>query len=118
MKRLFLVILTFSIVHAAVAQAFTGLVRGTVQDSATAAALPDATVSVLKATDSSLLSFTLTTNSGYFEIKNLDTASYILLVSYQGYQPLRRPFAVEKGAAASKPWHRAPGPARIRRWRK
>jgi hypothetical protein len=45
------------------------LVRGTLQDSATAAALPDATVSVLKATDSTLLSFTATKQQRLFRNK-------------------------------------------------
>jgi hypothetical protein len=95
MKRLLLLLLTFSIAHAGFTQRFPGVVRGTVQDSAVA--LPNATVSIIKTIDSSLLSFTLTSNSGYFEIKNLDTASYIVSISYQGYQTLQKPFVITHG---------------------
>lgn len=93
MKRLLLLVITFSITHVLQAQTLPGVVRGTVQDSATAA-LPNATISVIKAADSALLSFTLTSNSGYFEIKNLDTGRYVLAVSCQGFQTLHKPFVV------------------------
>ena len=98
MKRLVLLILTFWMVHTASAQAVAGAVRGTLQDTASATPLTDATVSLIRASDTSLLSFTLTSNSGYFEIKNVDTGSYILAVSYQGFQNLRKPLAVTKNA--------------------
>ena len=78
MKCVLLVILTFSATHVLFAQKFPGIVRGTVQDSATA--LMDATVSVIKTADSSFVAFTLTDKNGSFEIKNLDTASYLLVV--------------------------------------
>lgn len=71
-----------------------GTVKGVLQDSASAAVLPDATVSVMTAKDSTLTSFTLTSNSGFFEIKNLDTGDYYLLISYQGFETGKRPFAI------------------------
>ena len=67
------------------AQKIAGSVSGTLQDSASATALFDATISIIKAQDSSLISFTLSNNSGYFEIKNIDTSPYVPLVSYQGF---------------------------------
>ncbi len=80
--------------HLAQAQKVTGTVSGTLQDSASATALYDATVSIIKAQDSSLVSFTLSNSSGYFEIKNLDSSRYVLLVSYQGFQSLKKSFTI------------------------
>lgn len=99
MKRLLLLILTFCFTHALYAQIVPGVVRGTLQDSTTAASLSDATVTILKAADSSVVSFTRTSNSGFFEIKNLGIASYILTISYQGYQTLRKPFVISNATA-------------------
>src|SRR6476469_3992204 len=76
------------------AQKITGTLTGTLQDSASGTPLNDATVSVIRAQDSSLLSFTLSSSSGYFEIKNLAADRYILLVSYGGFQTLHKPFVV------------------------
>src|SRR5690242_9496491 len=96
MKRLLLLLLTFSIAHPGDAQKVSGSVHGTVQDSATA--LPNATVSLMRAADSSLFSFILTSNSGNFEIKGLSSGSYVLSVSYQGFQTLAKPFSISAAA--------------------
>ena len=83
MKQLLLLI-SFFISSLAFAQKNPGKVIGSLKD-AKDESLPDATISVMQAKDSSLISFTRTSNSGYFEIKNLDTGSYYLLISYQGF---------------------------------
>ena len=93
-KVLLLNALLLFICIGAKAQKVAGSVTGTLQDSATATALYDATVSIIKAQDSSLVSFTLSNSSGYFEIKNLEADQYVLLVSYQGFQSLKKPFAI------------------------
>ncbi len=63
MKKIF--IFLFSVIGLANnmdAQKITGTVKGTLQEAASAQPLPDATVSVMAAKDSSLISFTLTYN--------------------------------------------------------
>lgn len=92
MKKLLLLLLV-CITASAGAQKISGSVKGLLQEPG-GDALPDATVSIMAAKDSSLISFTLTSNSGYFEIKNLDSGAYYLLVSYQGFETLKKPFAV------------------------
>lgn len=72
------------------AQKVSGLVKGTLQDSLTAGGLGDATVSVMRLPDSSLVSFTLTNNNGYFEIKNLDAGEYAVVSSFVGMRSLKR----------------------------
>ena len=94
MKKLFLLALFFSACFLANAQKYNGIVRGTLKDSASKQGLSDATVSVLSSKDSSLISFTLSSNSGYFEIKNLPSDNYIALVSYQGFATMRKPFTI------------------------
>nr|MBA2562957.1 hypothetical protein [Chitinophagaceae bacterium] len=78
MKKLILFALLFTACFSIKAQKNNGIVRGTLKDSASKIGLHDATVSIIKAKDSSLLSFTLSSNSGYFEIKNIPAGSYIV----------------------------------------
>ncbi len=92
MKQLLLLISLF-ISSLAFAQKNPGKVIGSLKD-AKDESLPDATISVMQAKDSSLISFTRTSNSGYFEIKNLDTGSYYLLISYQGFETINKPFVI------------------------
>lgn len=94
MKKLLLFTLLFAICFVATAQKYNGIVRGTLKDSASREAIHDATVSIITAKDSSLLSFTVSSNSGFFEIKNIPSGNYILLVSYQGFRTLRKSFSI------------------------
>lgn len=94
MKKLFLLTALFLTAFITTAQKSSGLVKGTLKDSATGQGLHDATVSVLTSKDSSLISFTLTSNSGYFEVKNIAAGNYFILVSYQGFKTLRKSFSI------------------------
>lgn len=76
------------------AQKVSGTVKGTLQDSTSATALTDATVSVIHLPDSSLISFTLTNSSGYFEIKNLDLGEYAVLSSFVGVRSFKKNFSI------------------------
>src|SRR5688572_6211975 len=76
------------------AQKVAGTVKGTLQDSITAIPLQDATVSVMRTSDSSLVSFTITNSKGFFEIKNLEAGDYVLISSFQGLQTIRKKFSI------------------------
>lgn len=95
MKKLLVIILSLCCSFA-FAQKTSGIVKGILEDgtAATKQPLEDATISVMNAKDSSLVSFTLTSNSGYFEIKNLDAGDYYIIVSYQGFATLKKPFQI------------------------
>lgn len=93
-RYLLLAVFFFCGVFSLHAQKFGGSIRGTLIDSSSKQGLNDATVSVIGAKDSSLVSFSLTSNSGFFEIKNLDTGAYILQISYQGYPSIQKPFSL------------------------
>ena len=94
MKKFFLMALVLVSVFVAAAQKTAGTIKGTLVDSASAQGIPDATISVSSSKDSTLVSFTLTSNSGFFEIKNLDAGSYYLQVSYQGFENLAISFDI------------------------
>lgn len=78
----------------AAAQKTSGTVKGFLQEEPAKIPLGEATVSVLESADSSLISFSLTSNSGFFEIKNLDAGAYYLLVSFQGLETIKKSFLI------------------------
>ena len=94
MKKIFLLVTIISLVTSSSAQKIAGTVKGILQEATNAQPLPDATVSVMAAKDSSLISFTLTSNSGYFEVKKIDKGDYYLVVSYQGLETLKKSFPI------------------------
>ncbi len=89
---LFLLVLFFSSLLRA--QKADGNIKGKLVDTSAKQALSDATVSLLNAKDSSLVTFTLTNKQGVFEIKGLETGSYNLLITLQGYQSIKKLISV------------------------
>ncbi|MDQ3277699.1 MAG: TonB-dependent receptor family protein, partial [Bacteroidota bacterium] len=79
------------------AQKITGTVKGSLQDSISASPLEDATVSVMRLPDSTLISFTLSRGNGYFEIKNLDAGDYQVVASFTGLRTFKRSFSITAG---------------------
>ena len=62
-------------------------IQGTLKDSIANRPLNAATVSLVYAKDSSLVSFSRTNEAGVFNFKNLTSGSYLISVSYVGYIP-------------------------------
>jgi hypothetical protein len=62
-------------------------IQGTLKDSIAGRALNAATVSLVYANDSSLVSFSRTNEAGVFNFKNVAAGSYLISVSYVGYIP-------------------------------
>ena len=91
---LLLITILFSFSSFALAQGGDGTVKGRLVDTAAKQGLSDATVSVISSKDSSLITFTLSVKSGVFEIKSLEPGQYRLLVSFQGYQTLKKDFEI------------------------
>ena len=67
------------------AQNFT--IQGSLKDSIANRALNSATVSLVYANDSSLVSFSRTNEAGVFNFKNVAPGNYLISVSYVGYVP-------------------------------
>ena len=61
-------------------------VQGRIMDSSAKRALPYATVSLVHAKDSSLVSFARSNEEGDFVVKNFVAGKYLLSISYVGYQ--------------------------------
>jgi hypothetical protein len=62
-------------------------IQGSLKDSIANRALNSATVSLVYAKDSSLVSFSRTNEEGFFNFKNVAAGSYLISVSYVGYIP-------------------------------
>ncbi|ASZ12674.1 TonB-dependent receptor family protein [Chitinophaga pendula] len=68
-------------------------IKGAVTDTA-GTAVESATITILKAADSSLVSFTLTTASGKFRIPHLPAGNYRLLITHVNYKAVSRPLRI------------------------
>ena len=62
-------------------------IQGSLKDSIANRALNSATVSLVYAKDSSLVSFSRTNEAGVFNFKNVAPGNYLISVSYVGYIP-------------------------------
>lgn len=78
------------------AQNFT--VEGTIMDSLVKRTLSSATVSIVHAKDSALVSFSRSNDQGHFTIKNIPAGAYLLSISYVGYAPIWVAFKTGKNA--------------------
>jgi len=70
-------------------------VKGRVYDTAFNKGLAYATVSVVKATDSTLVSFTRADSTGKFTIAQIGKGNFILSASYVGFATVWQPFTVK-----------------------
>lgn len=87
---LLLVLLTAAIT--ASAQKIT--VKGRVFDSSENKGLPYATVSLVKAQDSTLVTFARADSAGNFKLNNIERGNYLLSTSFVGYGPVWFPLPV------------------------
>ncbi|MCK8492994.1 TonB-dependent receptor [Spirosoma sp. RP8] len=78
------------------AQAQSGTVKGAVVDSVSRKPLLEASVSLLLARDSSLVTFAITDGEGQFVFKNIAEGQYRVLVTYVGYRGASRRVSVTK----------------------
>lgn len=72
-------------------------IKGIVYDTAAKRGLAYATVSVVNAKDSTLVTFTRADSTGKFNIKSLDKGNYLLSASYVGYIPVWKGIDVKSG---------------------
>ncbi|MEI9810351.1 MAG: TonB-dependent receptor [Bacteroidota bacterium] len=79
---------------AVMAQKADGSIKGKLVDTASKQGIADATISLLNAKDSSLVTFTLSNKQGVFEIKGLEAGDYQLLISHQAYDPYKKNLSV------------------------
>ena len=90
-------LLIFSLLTFFVNEVFSqtdGSVKAVVIDSTSSAPLQGASITVLQAADSSLVSFARTSSSGAFFINHLSAGQYRLLVTHTGYHHLSHQFTL------------------------
>lgn len=86
--------LLLAIPGALLAQKADGTILGRLTDSAGKQPITDATISVINAKDSSLVTFTLSTRTGTFEVRGLPAGNYSLSVTHQAFQPIQKNFTI------------------------
>ncbi|NCI51180.1 outer membrane beta-barrel protein [Sediminibacterium roseum] len=79
------VLLVSLVVFAAAATAQKSSLKGSIRDTLNKQNLSNATIAILRAKDSVLVKFTRTDAQGNFELKNLSSGDFILMVSYPTY---------------------------------
>ena len=75
-------------------------IQGTLLDTAAGRGIAQATVTVMKQRDSSLVSFTMTDAQGKFSLSGLAAGSYRLLLTHVNYHNRSMPFAVASQQAS------------------
>ncbi|MEJ7913957.1 MAG: outer membrane beta-barrel protein [Chitinophagaceae bacterium] len=97
MKYPLIVVLLFVSVITAMGQNRTnGTVKGKLTDTLYKETMAEATISILNPRDSSVISYVLANAKGEFEIKDIDTGTYRLMVSFQGYSNLSRNITITR----------------------
>jgi Outer membrane protein beta-barrel family/Carboxypeptidase regulatory-like domain len=98
--RCLIAVIFFSIVLSAMGLSVfaqhDGSVRGRLEDTISHSPISDATVTVLDIRDSSLVDFTRSKSSGYFQVSGLKRGKYRLLVTHIGYRPVSRFFFISE----------------------
>ncbi len=97
MSRIFALLIILLLPFALQAQKTPTVVRGTVYDTISKKGLAYATISIVNAKDSTLVSFARADSSGKFKLNGLDKGKYLLSASYVGYVPAWRPIEVPEG---------------------
>lgn len=85
MRKLICLIGLVICVHTTYAQKADGIIRGKLVDSTANQPVNGATISLLQAADSSLVTFTLSNKDGVFEFKNLLPANYRILITHSSF---------------------------------
>ena len=76
------------------AQKADGTIRGRIVDSAAVQPVAGATVSLLQAADSSLVTFTVSNKNGQFEFKGIASGAYKLVIAHQSLESFQQLLAV------------------------
>ena len=72
------------------AQKADGSIRGRIVDSAAVQPVAGATVSLLQAADSALVTFTVSNKNGQFEFKGIATGNYKIVIAHQSLDPFQK----------------------------
>lgn len=99
MKKILLIVLSGFVWLTSSAQK-TGSVKGVVFDTIARQPVSAATITVLQRSDSSLVTFTMTNNSGEFSLTNVPYGDYRLLVTHVSYHNVNKFFTIKDASKA------------------
>lgn len=95
MRKFLLFVLLCGAAYAANSQS-NGTIKGKLIDTLFKQSLSDATISIMLSADSTPVSFAVADSKGLFEIKDLDTGQYRILITFQGYRSFSKTFIISK----------------------
>ena len=96
MKQFSFLFFLFLISFGAAAQR-NGVVRGVVMDTIAKQPVAGATLTVMQRSDSSLVSFTMTDNTGRFELRGIPHGDFRILITHVNYHNSNRYFTIKEG---------------------
>src|SRR6186713_414932 len=102
MKKILLIALSGIIWLTSSAQK-NGNIKGVVFDTIAKQPVPAATITVLQAKDSSLVTFTMTNSRGEFSLANVPYGDYRLLVTHVNYHNVNEYFTVNDAKKENEP---------------
>ena len=94
MRKFYLLLFLAGFVISASAQK-NGSVKGVAFDTLSKMPVTSATISILDRKDSSLITFTMTDNSGRFELKGIPNGDYRLLITHVSYHSSNNSFTID-----------------------
>lgn len=95
-NSLILILLLGSVLTTLAQNRINGTVKGKLTDSLYKESMAEATVSILNPRDSSVVTYALANSKGEFEIKDIDTGTYRLLVTFQGYSKVSKIITISR----------------------
>ena len=95
MKKILLIVVSCFIGVISFSQK-TGGVKGIIFDTISKQPVAAATITVLQRSDSSLVTFTMTTNKGEFTLNNISYGDYRLLVTHVNYHNVNKYFTINE----------------------
>ncbi|TAH05636.1 MAG: hypothetical protein EAZ16_01650 [Sphingobacteriales bacterium] len=100
MRKIFTLILLQAAAFSLFAQKQnSGSIKGRLADTASKQVLSEATISVIDIKDSSTVAYTVSDTKAAFEIQGLERGDFRLIISFQGYEPIKKEFTL----SAEKP---------------
>src|SRR5438045_7267999 len=96
MRKIFLLLLTLTSISFIAFSQKNGTVHGVALDTLVKQPVANATVTLMLKKDSSLVSFTMTDNSGRFEITNVPAGEYRLLITHVSYHNTTKFFKIDE----------------------
>jgi len=96
MRRICLLLVLITLAAAAKAQK-NGTVKGIAFDTLSKQPVANATITLLQKKDSSLISFTMTDNSGRFQLTGIANGEYRILITHVNYHNTNKFFKIEEG---------------------